>query len=88
MKIKRNQLILIIMLIVFILTIFFQLFWLKEGTTCINNPLVYGVNKYTKSNGVDMSCSCSLEMPNSPQIYVSTEEFFVLSITGEPFNRS
>ncbi len=48
-----------------------------EGSRCMVNPLVYGVNKLSEVNAGDMFCTCSFNKPNSPLIRVNRERMEV-----------
>ena len=45
--------------IIVILCVYIFFFIKTESLKCITNPLVYGVNKMTTSNGDEVTCSCS-----------------------------
>lgn len=50
----------------------------SEGGQCQLSPLIYGVDKLSESNNADLTCICSLDKPNSDQIFVSRKNMSVI----------
>ena len=63
--------ILIISLVILLLVTFWEM--RSEGTTCLVNPLAYGMKQVEKANGADFTCTCSLSKPNSPILLLNNK---------------
>jgi len=73
MNMETNK-ILIIVLVVNILLIGVIAYFMQQAINeCLGNPLLYGAEKFSKSNNAEFSCSCSLAVPNSPLIFFDSE---------------
>lgn len=78
-KLKRKKLskwdMAIIVLLLVISTMAFLLY--LKTNECMTHPLVYGAQQYTELNSAEFSCTCLLDVPNSPVIKVNPREMTV-----------
>lgn len=69
MKQENLNYILIFLFIITVMLLFANYtIWKKDGTKCLINPLVYGVNEWERINNEEFFCSC---------YFVSNPEFKV-----------
>jgi len=72
-----NKLTLLAFLGVIVALIWVGLMLVDERTSCVSNPLVYGVNKISDDNGKDLMCTCNFFEPQTPTITVTRESMSV-----------
>lgn len=66
------------MLIICVILLVANLFYLKyEGVTCMTSPLIYGVEKISKTNNGEFMCDCSLDLPLSAAVHVNSTAIVV-----------
>lgn len=75
---KVMKILVILFFIVIALLLYILYGFKSEGAKCIFNPLVYGVNQYSDDAGQEMTCTCSLNVPNSPTIFVNKDKAEVI----------
>lgn len=75
MENKRDIAFWLLVILVITLCIYFLFFIKSEAGQCINNPLVYGVSKYTATEG-EFTCTCSA--PFADQLLVTKDNILRL----------
>ena len=68
-----NRFITVLLVVAIVLVVLANLFLMKEGNECLDNPLIYGAEKYSKANSANFKCQCSLDVPNSPLVRFDSE---------------
>lgn len=76
--------VLMFVIMVAILLLFYDVTSHKdEKSLCVQNPLNYGAERLTKINNAEFSCTCTLNISNSPIIYFDRKNFTV----ERPYNK-
>lgn len=55
----------------------------SDSEACLNNPLIYGAASLQEANGADVSCSCSVQKPNSPTLYFDNDSQRLEGLLGD-----
>lgn len=72
-----DTIIIILFVVVISLLIYAVTIMKSDGVKCAKNPLNYGARELSRVNRAEFSCSCSLDKPNSPNIFFNSEMFNV-----------
>tara|TARA_R100001530_G_scaffold100349_1_gene69744 strand:- start:183 stop:437 length:255 start_codon:yes stop_codon:yes gene_type:complete len=61
--------------IILISVIFF--FAMRDGNSCLSNPMVYGARKATNAETGDIRCSCRFSDPSYAPFYFDTDKITI-----------
>lgn len=60
---KINQIFMIVLVLLLVMVVITFVFALRDGNTCIANPLTYGAEKLSTEETGDVFCSCGFSNP-------------------------
>jgi hypothetical protein len=62
-----------------VLMIYFFITSKSEANQCLTSPMVYGIKQIEQANEAQFMCTCTLDKPNSPTVYLSDKGINVTS---------
>jgi hypothetical protein len=76
MKVKKLDIIMLIIVVVMLATLLYIAFKIQsEGTQCIANPEGYLLNSLSQANNANISCYCMADKPTlQPYIFTSNKK--------------
>ncbi len=78
MKLTKDNMIYVLLACLFLVLVIF-VFALKDGNECVANPLQYGAERGSQSEGGDLFCTCYFENPSYYPLIFNKDNISVLT---------